>query len=140
MTRRRRRGLQSGGRRRQPKVFCIGFHKTGTTSLTVALRELGYSLTGRQRLKYVTRWGDLWLAAVRIAKDLQVFQDNPWPIYCEELDRLLPGSNFILTLRDSQSWIRSQFLRFGEKDSRMRRWIYGVGHPEGNEPLYVSRY
>ena len=24
------------------KVFCIGFHKTGTTTLEVALKKLGY--------------------------------------------------------------------------------------------------
>jgi hypothetical protein len=28
------------------KVFCIGFHKTGTTSLRVALELLGYRVTG----------------------------------------------------------------------------------------------
>ena len=28
------------------KVFCIGAHKTGTTSLEVALRKLGYRVRG----------------------------------------------------------------------------------------------
>ena len=28
------------------KVFCIGFHKTGTTSLELALIKLGYRVTG----------------------------------------------------------------------------------------------
>lgn len=28
------------------KVFCIGFHKTGTTSLELALIRLGYRVTG----------------------------------------------------------------------------------------------
>ena len=28
------------------KVFCIGFHKTGTTSLETALTKLGYKVTG----------------------------------------------------------------------------------------------
>ena len=28
------------------KVFCIGSHKTGTTSLEVALKKLGYRVTG----------------------------------------------------------------------------------------------
>jgi UDP-N-acetylmuramate-alanine ligase len=30
----------------ETKVFCIGFHKTGTTSLAVALKTLGYRVTG----------------------------------------------------------------------------------------------
>ncbi len=28
------------------KVFCIGFHKTGTSSLAVALKTFGYRVTG----------------------------------------------------------------------------------------------
>lgn len=28
------------------KIFCIGFHETGTTSLAKALRTLGYRVTG----------------------------------------------------------------------------------------------
>ena len=28
-----------------PKVFCIGFHKTGTSSMHVALQYLGYTVT-----------------------------------------------------------------------------------------------
>ena len=30
----------------KPKVFCIGFHKTGTTSLELALKQLGFRVTG----------------------------------------------------------------------------------------------
>ncbi len=28
------------------KVFCIGFHKTGTSSLALALKTLGYRVAG----------------------------------------------------------------------------------------------
>ena len=31
---------------KQQKVFCLGFHKTGTTSLGVALGILGYRVSG----------------------------------------------------------------------------------------------
>ena len=33
------------------KVFCIGFHKTGTTSLERALEMLGYRVTGPNNTK-----------------------------------------------------------------------------------------
>ena len=138
--RRRERSLALDSQSSVPKIFCIGFHKTGTTSLTVALRELGYSVTGRQRLKSITRYEDLWPAAVKLTKKYQAFQDNPWPLFYRELDLLWPGSRFILTLRRSESWMRSQVQHFGLTDSRMRRWIYGVGHPQGNEAIYLRRY
>ena len=37
---------QPAGQPDRPKVFCIGFHKTGTTSLKMALKTLGYRVTG----------------------------------------------------------------------------------------------
>jgi len=71
---------------------------------------------------------------------LIAFQDNPWPIIYKELDKKFPGSKFILLLRDSQSWIKSQVRHFGVKETPMRKWIYGVGCPKGNEEIYVKRF
>jgi hypothetical protein len=34
---------------KEHKVFCIGFHKTGTTTLEVALRRLNYKVAGAIR-------------------------------------------------------------------------------------------
>ncbi|HRP74159.1 MAG TPA: sulfotransferase [Rhodocyclaceae bacterium] len=122
------------------KVFCIGFHKTGTTSLAVALEMLGYRVTGPNGV----RDPDIDKNVLKIARDLvhkyDAFQDNPWPIIFKELDRDCPGSRFILTLRDPQSWIKSQVRHFGRMETPMRRWIYGVGCPEGNEEIYVRRF
>jgi hypothetical protein len=78
--------------------------------------------------------------AFELANRFDAFQDNPWPILYKQLDRKFPGSKFILTLRPSDEWIRSVVNHFSEKEMPMREWIYGVGHPKGNEDVYIARY
>ena len=78
--------------------------------------------------------------AFKFANRFDAFQDNPWPILYKELDRKFPGSKFILTLRPSDEWIRSVVSVFGDEETPMREWIYGVGHPKGNEDVYIARY
>ncbi len=125
---------------RRGKVFGIGYHKTGTSSLAIALQILGYAVTGPRGVfdpQISTR-------ALPIVLDLvnqyDAFQDNPWPLLYKELDRFVPNSKFILTVRPSDSWIRSVVRHFGGTSTPMREWIYGVGDPIGNEAEYVRRY
>jgi hypothetical protein len=122
------------------KIFCIGFHKTGTTSLAVALKKLGYSVTGPNGVQDLNISQNVFVMAYALVEQYDAFQDNPWPIIYKELDTKYPGSKFILTLRDSKSWIRSQVRHFGVQETPMRKWIYGVGCPEGNEEIYVNRF
>lgn len=124
------------------KVFCIGFHKTGTTSLEVALKKLGYRVTG----SFGTKDPDIAekvheMAYAKVA-EYDAFEDNPWPILYRELDERFPGSKFILTRRPAENWIRSQVKDFATTETPMRRWIYGedAGCPEGNEDIYIARY
>ena len=73
--------------------------------------------------------------AFKLANRFDAFQDNPWPILYKELDRQFPDSKFILTLRPSDEWIRSVVSVFGDEETAVREWIYGVGHPKGNEDV-----
>ena len=122
------------------KIFCIGFHKTGTTSLGVALETLGYRVTGPNGVSDPDISKNVYSMAYALVERYDAFQDNPWPIIYKELDEKYPKSKFILTLRSSESWIRSQVGHFGRKETPMRRWIYGAGCPKGNEALYVKRF
>ena len=126
----------------KPKVFCIGFHKTGTTSLEVALKKLGYKVTGSFGTKDPDIAGKVHEAAYAMVERFDAFEDNPWPILYKELDARFPGSKFILTRRPTESWIRSQVKDFAATETPMRRWIYGedAGCPEGNENIYTARY
>lgn len=123
-----------------PKVFGIGFHKTGTKSLGAALDMLGYRVTGPFGVRNPDIRREVHEQALRLAQRFDAFQDNPWPLLYRELDQGFPGSRFILTLRPTASWIASVTRHFGTRSTPMREWIYGVGFPEGNEAVYIARY
>ena len=124
------------------KVFGIGFHKTGTTSLTRALKILGYKVTGPDGAHNPNIALEVNNLIFDLAEKHDAFQDNPWPLFYKELDIKYPGSKFILTLRPTEKWINSLTKHFGTKITPMREWIYGTGFgcPVGNEKRYIRRY
>ncbi len=122
------------------KIFCIGFHKTGTKSLATALSKLGYSITGPNGVKDSKIAQNVYTMAHNLVKQYDAFQDNPWPIIYKEMDKSYPGSKFILTVRNTDSWIKSMVSHFGRRKTPMRKWIYGVGCPKGNEEIYIKKY
>jgi hypothetical protein len=122
------------------KVFGIGFHKTGTTSLALALIELGYRVTGPDRVGDPDI-GEKHVELTRaLSHDFDGFQDNPWPLVYREMDAMWPDALFVLTVRDADAWIASQTKHFGEGSTPMREHIYGAGRgaPIGNEAHYVA--
>jgi hypothetical protein len=122
------------------KVFCIGFHKTGTTSLGAALSILGYKVAGATGIRDPNIAMNVLALASRVTEAHDAFQDNPWPIIFRQMDLRFPGSKFILTSRDPNSWIDSVVRHFGNKETEMRKWIYGVGSPIGHEKIFLERY
>lgn len=80
------------------KVFGIGLARTGTTSLTKALRILGY-----RAVHFPTSFDQI------LYHDAAT--DTSVAYRFEELDRLFPGSKFILTIRDEKGWLAS-YSRF----------------------------
>jgi len=122
------------------KVFGIGFHKTGTTSLAAALRQLGYSVTGPNGVHRSDIAQIAWPMCLSLMEQFDAFQDNPWPVLYRELYAYCPEEKFILTIRDADSWLKSVRGFFGQQVTPMRAWIYGHGGPEGNEKSYLERY
>lgn len=122
------------------KVFCIGFHKTGTTSMEKALTMLGYRVTGPNGTRDPDIAHKVYELAYALAERYDAFSDNPWPLLYREMDQRYPGSKFILTVRPTDAWLRSVVSHFGERPTPMRRWIYGVESVKGNEALYAARY
>jgi hypothetical protein len=120
------------------KVFGIGFHKTGTTSLRDALRLLGYRVTGPNAV-HEQQLADLSSWAAELAEHYDGFQDDPWPLLFREMDQRFPGSKFVLTVRNPDDWYKSVLRHFGDKNTFMRKFIYGIGHPRHNEHVYKTR-
>ena len=78
----------------EPKVWGIGLGRTGTNTLLSALKLLGY-----ERAVQNPRFEEL--------ADLDAATDNGCTIFYKYLDYRHPGSKFVLTIRDLESWLPS---------------------------------
>ena len=97
----------------QGKVFGIGLSKTGTTSLYAALAQLGFrsgTFRHSQRLG-LERWieGDF---TPDYLIEFDAMTDLPIGCFFRELDARYPGSKFVLTTRDIESWLKSIARQF----------------------------
>ena len=122
------------------KIFGIGFHKTGTTSLNVALSEIGYRVTGPNGINDPKIESNMFKMCHDLVPLFDAFLDNPWPFLYQKIDKLYPESKYILTIRPVDQWIKSIITHFGSQTTEMRKMIYGVGFPLGNEDIYKARY
>ena len=127
-------------RRQRPKVFCIGFHRTGTKSLAAALETLGYRVTGPNGARDPAIEQRALPLALALAAEFDALNDNPTPMLYKELDTAFPSSRFILTKRPTDAWLASAVRYFGAEETPMREWIYGHGSPLGFEAAYRTRY
>jgi Sulfotransferase domain len=101
------------------KVFGIGLSRTGTTSLTFALSQLGLHAHHFPRTREE-------IDAADASTDTSVAASF------QQLDAEYPGSKFILTLRYLPDWLdscealwQSSFHLFDEFTSRIHRQLYG---------------
>jgi hypothetical protein len=93
------------------KVFGIGLPKTGLSSLTSALKILGYSTSQYQW--DVMDWDTLNQLQngsfhLKVLESHDAVTDLPFiSRFPQAFDQEYPGSKFILTVRDINSWLRS---------------------------------
>ncbi|MFL6689821.1 MAG: sulfotransferase family protein [Alphaproteobacteria bacterium] len=134
-----------------PKVFGIGFQKTGTSSLDAAFRILGYRTDRGVFINAPAKRDSIFIdlpltnakvleRVLPIAREKEAFSDNPWPLLYRELDALFPGSKFVLTVRDPKSWIASLAGHYGDRESDLLEWLYGCRNVVGNEARCVEAY
>ena len=97
------------------KVFCIGFYKTGTTTVGKSLEMLGYrnsSFDKKVWEKYYKK--NEIVNILKFAAKFDSVDDLPWlkedmiPV----LDRVFPNSKFIYLFRDEESWQKSLYNFF----------------------------
>lgn len=84
-------------------IYGIGFGRTGTTSLSHALRSLGYRVAHWAEV-YKSLQMDLTLPAA-FYLEYEAILDGNMPLIYEELWR--PEDKFILTIRDVNEWYES---------------------------------
>lgn len=88
------------------KIFGIGLSKTGTSSLTKALKILGYKAKHFPIKLLCSRNGKLSVN-LNYAEKYEVMTDLPIARFYRELYYAYPNSKFILTTRDMEDWLDS---------------------------------
>lgn len=101
----------------EAKVFCIGFSKTGTTSLAAFFKALGFTLGDEQAGTLLLHDWALrrFDPIVALARSAQVFQNVPFslPFTFVALDKEFPGAKFILSVRrNADEWYGSLIRYF----------------------------
>lgn len=102
-------------RKQKPKIFCISFQRTGTTSVGEFFREHGYRVAGYEKERSL-KWAALRLVGdyeaifkSQVFLEHQVFEDNPWweGDFYKVLYHRFPDAKFILLTRDADKWFDS---------------------------------
>ncbi|KAJ6625992.1 P-loop containing nucleoside triphosphate hydrolase protein [Mycena sp. CBHHK59/15] len=107
------------------QVLSLGFSRTGTASMRIALEELGYSETNHGFIVWTNLCEmEMWTEAIRakyfgegkpygreewdqLLGHCQAVTDVPHILFAEELIAAYPDAKVILTKRDPNSWWRS---------------------------------
>ncbi len=101
------------------KYFCIGFNKTGTTSVEKSLRSFGLSLGDQATSEMlVFDWAKGEFDRIlRFCEMADAFQDIPFslPGTYKHLYKQYPEAKFILTVRDSSEQWFDSLVRFHAK-------------------------
>lgn len=135
------------------RVFGIGMHKTGTTSLHVALQMLRFDSVHWKSVKWAKK---LWMEMLESSRSIALekhycLSDLPIPLLYEKLDKAYPGSKFILTTRDEASWLKSvnnhwsrwnQFKVTWKKENSFPLQIHKelYGQTDFDEAVFLARY
>ena len=106
------------------RVFGIGLHKTGTTSLHEAFQILGFDSFHWGMGEAPRIWQEMNSAArSNTLEQWYALCDLPIPLLYEKLDKAYPGSKFVLTLRDEKKWLKS-VERLWNPAYNPHRWIW----------------
>lgn len=129
------------------KLLGIGFGRTGTTSLTSALRKLGYATTHFDTgflglLRGAAQTGVLDLSRY---DHLDALTDQPTCLFYREFGERYPDLKYLLTVRDETDWLASVIghtakYRVGPSDDRYftRQLVFGTEFP--NRLLMRRKY
>jgi hypothetical protein len=117
------------------KVICVGLPRTGTTSLGVSMRYLGYNhLSYKKENNTLFKNGEI-SSLMEIVSNYDSFDDSPWPYLFKQIDNLYPDSKYILTIRKTPDiWFKSicnladilgpqHSYPYNEKDKEIARYL-----------------
>lgn len=132
-------------KRRPNKVFVLGFHKSGTTSLGKALQILGYKVCGSLKEGYDYKHHKnpkeyIFSRAEHQLLKFEAFQDTPWFLFYKELYEVYPNANYILTIRPEDKWLNSVQKHFKNSKFPFHDLIYDTSDSIFNGEHYKNVY
>lgn len=96
------------------KVICAGMPKTGTKSISKALRHLGFTVFDweEQILDFLDHWVDVFQNGInpdvkRVYQNADAVLGHPGSFFYEEILEAFPDCKVILSVRDEDSWLKS---------------------------------
>ncbi len=124
------------------KIIGVGFQKTGTSSLREALKVLGYRVKDTSSRPLIPILKGNYQKVLKMIRDYDALEDTPWYWIYQELDKRIPGSKFILTIRDEEAWYQSVSRHIGFLNNASHEWIYGreKGLPKDNKVNTLNIY
>lgn len=112
------------------KIFFIGFNKTGTMTYNAIFVSNGFNGY------HLTKWASLsntadYESLDNLIKKYDVFTDGERPNY-KRLDKIYPGSLFILNTRNLKKWLQSRIkhvFREYPDDAKCWMWCQYIANP-----------
>lgn len=99
------------------KVFCVGWLKTGTSSMGKAIKSLGFKHLGYDEFVWREWYSkNHFNKLVNYASFYESFDDLPWnkPELYPHLNKAFPNSKYLLTIREPEAWFDS-LIGFNKK-------------------------
>ncbi|KAJ7751981.1 efflux pump antibiotic resistance protein [Mycena metata] len=141
------------------QVLALGFSRTGTASLKIALEELGYVRTEHGFAVWSSPAKiDMWTRAIQakvsgaspygraewdqLLGDCMAVTDSPCIIFSEELIKAYPEAKVVLTNRSLDSWWKSYeaTLVAERKAFLLNSWLNGKQHGTFGRLLFVGMF
>jgi len=119
------------------KIFGIGFSRTGTTTLSNTLMDMGYKIRHYPRPKSAIELASLKGPSINSQKPNVQYDgatDIPVIPFWKDVDKIAPNSKFIYTVRDKEEWLNRIEIYFEEKrnvshllryEEIIRKAVYG---------------
>ena len=113
------------------KLICTGMNKTGTKSITKALRHLGLTVFDweEQTFDFLDHWVDVFqngakLDVKRVYQNADAVVDMPGNFFYEEILESFPDCKVVLSEREEDSWLKSVMNHFEKIAVRRVHEIY----------------
>ena len=126
------------------KIICVGIGKTGTKSISKALRHLGYTVFDweEQTFDFQDHWVDVFqngaqLDVKRVYQHADAVVDAPGNFFWEEILEAYPDSKVILSKREEDSWLKSLVNQLQVFEAVISRRFLAVLSPTSRKQIFI---